>query len=100
MGNYASTHSVFPPGVVNDKGPIVNLPQGYHHGWVVQILPFIGQGNVYRHIDLRQSVYGPSNVTARDHRLIGTLHCPSDGKKAADQLRRLPSRRRGSDRGR
>ena len=41
MGSYISTHSVFPPGVVNDTGPIRNLPEGYHHSWVVQILPFI-----------------------------------------------------------
>ena len=27
MGNYASTHSVLPPGVVNDKGPIVEPAQ-------------------------------------------------------------------------
>ena len=76
LGNYASTHSVFPPGVVNDKGPILNLPHGYHHSWVVQILPFIGQDNVYRQIDFRQSVYAPSNDTAVGVR-ISTLLCPS-----------------------
>jgi prepilin-type N-terminal cleavage/methylation domain-containing protein len=32
FGSYVSTHSVLPPGVVNDKGPIQNLPIGYHHG--------------------------------------------------------------------
>ena len=26
IGSYASTHSVLPPGVVNDTGPIKNLP--------------------------------------------------------------------------
>src|SRR5438445_10225759 len=51
LGNYASTHGVLPPGVVNDKGPILNRPQGYHHGWAVQILPFIERGNVYRRFD-------------------------------------------------
>ena len=25
------------------QGADQNLPSGYHHGWVVQILPFIGQ---------------------------------------------------------
>ena len=53
MASYVSTHSVLPPGVVNDKGPIENLPVGYHHSWVVQILPFIGAGNTYNHLDLR-----------------------------------------------
>src|SRR5262245_26200226 len=61
MGNYAATHSVLPPGVVNKTGPIVNLPHGYHHNWAVQILPFIGQVNLYRHFDLRHGVYEPSN---------------------------------------
>ncbi len=57
IGNYVSTHSVLPPGVVNDKGPIQNLPAGYHHGWAVQILPFIGQANIYNHFDIGRSVY-------------------------------------------
>jgi prepilin-type processing-associated H-X9-DG protein len=76
MGNYASTHSVLPPGVVNDKGPIVSQPVGYHHGWTVQILPFIDQNNVYRRFDLEKSIYAPSNETARSMK-IATFLCPS-----------------------
>jgi prepilin-type N-terminal cleavage/methylation domain-containing protein/prepilin-type processing-associated H-X9-DG protein len=76
MNNYASTHSVLPPGVVNDKGPIVDLPAGYHHGWVVQILPYIGQNNVYRRFNMSASVYAATNFTARGV-AISTLVCPS-----------------------
>ncbi len=76
MGNYASTHSVLPPGVVNDDGPIVSQPVGYHHGWTVQILPFLDQGNVYRHFDLDESVYASSNETARSVTIV-TFLCPS-----------------------
>src|SRR3954451_22821812 len=54
MGNYASTHRVLPPGVVNERGPILNLPKGYHHSWAVQILPFIEQRNVHRGFDFGQ----------------------------------------------
>ena len=54
LGSYASTHSVLPPGVVNDTGPIENLPRGYHHSWVVQILPFIGSQNIYNHFDINE----------------------------------------------
>src|SRR5579885_1981406 len=54
LGNYHSTHGVLPPGVVNEKGPISNLPNGYHVGWAVQILPFIEQANLYRRVDFRQ----------------------------------------------
>jgi hypothetical protein len=82
LANYASTHHVFPPGVVNDKGPILNLPTGYHHSWVVQILPFIEQNNVYRRFDFRQSVYHPANMTARDA-VIATFLCPSDPNRGA-----------------
>jgi prepilin-type N-terminal cleavage/methylation domain-containing protein/prepilin-type processing-associated H-X9-DG protein len=82
MGNYASTHTVLPPGVVNDKGPIVNLPAGYNHGWIVQILPFLGQDNVYRRIDLDQSVYAAANFTVREV-VISTLMCPSDSRRVS-----------------
>jgi type II secretory pathway pseudopilin PulG len=76
--SYASTHSVLPPGVVNDTGPIRILRQGYHHSWVVQILPFMGQSNVYDHLDLRKSAYDPANDTAAGI-MIATLNCPSAG---------------------
>ena len=76
LGNYASAHKVFPPGVVNDKGPIQNLPRGYHFSWVVQILPYFEKESIYRRFDFRDSVYASSNDTARDVR-IQTLLCPS-----------------------
>jgi prepilin-type N-terminal cleavage/methylation domain-containing protein/prepilin-type processing-associated H-X9-DG protein len=76
IASYASTHSVLPPGVVNDKGPIQNVPKGYHHSWVVQILPFIGQSNTYNHLDTRLSVYHPANDTAAGV-MIATFLCPS-----------------------
>jgi prepilin-type N-terminal cleavage/methylation domain-containing protein len=63
LANYASTHTVFPPGVVSEKGPIGNLPQGYDHGWIVQILPYIGQNNLYHHVELAKSVYAAENST-------------------------------------
>jgi prepilin-type processing-associated H-X9-DG protein len=85
MGNYASTHSVLPPGVVNDKGPIVSQPVGYHHGWTVQILPFIGQDNVYRRFDLAESVYAPRNETARSV-AISTFLCPSSRTARNDSI--------------
>ncbi len=76
LANYASTHKVFPPGVVNDKGPISNVPAGYHFGWAVQILPYLEQTPIYREFDFSQSVYAPRNDTARGHRIQSFL-CPS-----------------------
>jgi prepilin-type N-terminal cleavage/methylation domain-containing protein len=81
LGNYASTHNVLPPGVVDQKGPILNLPKGYHYSWIVQILPFLGQNNVYRRFDFRYGVYHPSNSTA-EAVAINTFHCPSDARRA------------------
>jgi prepilin-type N-terminal cleavage/methylation domain-containing protein/prepilin-type processing-associated H-X9-DG protein len=80
LGNYSSTHRVFPPGVVNDKGPISNLPKGYHMGWAVQILPFIQQANVYRQVDFRRGVYAGENTTVFAS-VIGTFLCPSDWRR-------------------
>ena len=76
LGNYASTHRVFPPGVVNEKGPILNLPVGYHYSWIVQILPYMEKVSIYRRFDFREGVYAPSNETARNSR-IQSLLCPS-----------------------
>jgi prepilin-type processing-associated H-X9-DG protein len=76
LGNYASTHRVLPPGVVDGKGPITNVPRGYHMGWAVQILPFIEHGNIYRHVDFRRGVYDVANTTAVATRL-GLFVCPS-----------------------
>src|SRR5829696_3130788 len=50
LHNYESAHEVLPPGVVNPTGPIQNTPHGYHFSWLTQILPYIEQTNVHRHL--------------------------------------------------
>jgi prepilin-type processing-associated H-X9-DG protein len=77
IGSYASAHRALPPGVVNETGPIANLPYGYHHNWVIQALPFIGQQNTYNHFDMTKSVYDPVHDTVAGIK-IATLMCPSD----------------------
>ncbi len=76
LGNYESSHQVLPPGVVNPTGPVVDSPAGYHFGWIAQILPFLEQKNVYRHLDFDVGVYAANNITARGVSL-GVLLCPS-----------------------
>ena len=76
---YEHVHGVFPPGTIdNPKGPIVNtsLPASYHHGWLVQILPYIDQQNTWDLIDKSVGVYHPLNSApaAVEHKI---LHCPS-----------------------
>ena len=43
LENYQSAHGVLPPGTVDKQGPIHNVPQGYHMGWLVQLLPYLGR---------------------------------------------------------
>jgi prepilin-type N-terminal cleavage/methylation domain-containing protein/prepilin-type processing-associated H-X9-DG protein len=79
LQHYETAHEVLPPGVVDPApGPIANVPKGYHFGWVTQILPYIEQKNVRRHLNDKVGVYDPANGTARLVS-IQTLLCPSDG---------------------
>jgi prepilin-type N-terminal cleavage/methylation domain-containing protein/prepilin-type processing-associated H-X9-DG protein len=77
LQNYAGAHNALPPGVVNDTGPILNRPRGYHAGWMVMILPFVEARAVARQVDGATSIYDPANLTAR-RTTIATFLCPSD----------------------
>lgn len=74
--NYDMAHRVYPPGSINEKGPIESIPQGYHHNWISQILPYMEELNTYRHIDFGVSVYHENNAEVRKVH-ISTLRCPS-----------------------
>jgi prepilin-type processing-associated H-X9-DG protein len=78
LQNYESSHEVLPPGVVNDSGPILDQPKGYHYGWITQILPYCELRNVYNHLNFKLGVYEPHNLTTRTN-LIRSFLCPSDG---------------------
>jgi prepilin-type N-terminal cleavage/methylation domain-containing protein len=41
LHNYQHAHGVLPPGCVNRTGPIRNQVEGYHFGWMTQILPML-----------------------------------------------------------
>ena len=79
LQNYMLGHEVLPPGTQNATGPIVSKEDvtQYHMNWIVQILPYLEQQNVYNHIDFTQSVYSPANSPVRV-RQMQTLICPSD----------------------
>jgi len=76
LQNYEMAHRVLPPGSINDTGPIENRPKGYHMSWFVQLLPFIDEGNIHRHIDFQKSIYAKANVEARAQPIL-LLRCPS-----------------------
>lgn len=79
LQNYMMGHEVLPPGTQNLKGPILNVEDEtqYHMGWIVQILPYLEQGNIYNHTDFTKSVYAKENAAVRARRL-SVLTCPSD----------------------
>jgi len=77
LHNYDMAHRKLPPGTVDAQGPIVHLPVGFHHSWIVQILPMLDERVAYGSINHAQSIYSSANVPVRMYS-FGTLHCPSD----------------------
>jgi len=75
--NYESSHERLPPGVVNNTGPVLDLPKGYHFGWLTQILPYCEQRNVYNHFNFKLGLYELQNFTTRTI-LSRSFVCPSD----------------------
>lgn len=78
LHHYEGAHEVFPPGVVEAKGPIRTEPAGYQMSWLVQILPFIDDGATFRHVNFSVGVYDPKNEAVRKVTRSYML-CPSDG---------------------
>ena len=74
--NYNMAHFVYPPGTIDEQGPIVNESKGYHHNWIAQMLPYLEQTTLYRHIDFDAGVYDQSNDEVRRVH-ISSLLCPS-----------------------
>ena len=78
LQNYESTHGVLPPGTIDKHGPIHNKPEGYQMSWLVQLLPYIEEGNTFKHIDFSVGVYDKKNAAARAINL-SLLVCPTYG---------------------
>lgn len=76
LANYHLAHSQLPAGTINDKRPIVHTPVGFHHSWIVQLLPMFDQTIVYQQMKHDETIYSASNAKVRAHG-ISTLVCPS-----------------------
>jgi prepilin-type N-terminal cleavage/methylation domain-containing protein len=74
--NYEMAHTFYPPGTIEAQGPIQNHSWGYHHNWIIQLLPYMEQSAKYNHIDRSVGVYHPNNFPVRIL-TMGTLICPS-----------------------
>ncbi len=76
MHHYEFNNERLPSGVTNPTGPIRNEMVGQHLSWVVEILPQMEQGALYRHFDREGGAYASANLDARSQH-IHTLLCPS-----------------------
>jgi prepilin-type N-terminal cleavage/methylation domain-containing protein/prepilin-type processing-associated H-X9-DG protein len=76
LQNYESGHGALPPGTIDKQGPIHNQPQGYHMGWLVQLLPYIEEGVTFKHVDFSVGVYDKKNARVRAIHLP-LFVCPS-----------------------
>jgi len=79
--NYEMAWGVYPPGTIEAKGPIQNHAHGYHHNWLVQLLPYMEQKNAYQQIDWKVGVYHKNNAPVRQL-TIAHLLCPSQPASA------------------
>ncbi len=76
INNYEMAHTAYPVGTVAATGPVRSVSQGYHHGWTIQLLPYVEQSAVYRHVDPAVSVYDSSHARVRTHN-VAVYRCPS-----------------------
>ena len=81
--NYNMAHLVYPPGTIEEQGPIVNEAKGYHHNWISQMLPYLEQTSLYRHINFDAGVYDESNQPARQIYISG-FRCPSSPRSVKE----------------
>ena len=77
MQNYENAFESFPAGVLNPDGPIRSEPIGHHQSWLVQMLPYVDEGNAYRLLDLSASVYDAKNAQVRELS-PSLLICPTE----------------------
>jgi prepilin-type N-terminal cleavage/methylation domain-containing protein/prepilin-type processing-associated H-X9-DG protein len=83
MQSYQQANELYPSGTIAASGPVRNEPQGLDQSWTIWLLPHLDEGNVFRAIDQKVSVYDNANRAARE-RPMPPLLCPSDYRNAGD----------------
>jgi prepilin-type N-terminal cleavage/methylation domain-containing protein len=83
--SYEMAHGCYPPGTLDAAGPVANKPVGYHHNWIIQILPYMEEQNAWNAIDKKVGVYDPKNaaVVASPPPI---LFCPSNPVLSAGNI--------------
>ena len=77
LHTYELSYEVLPPGVVEIESPVKQEAEGYHISWFAQLLPYIEQPIMYRHLDFLAGAYSEENADVRKLG-IPLLVCPSD----------------------
>jgi prepilin-type N-terminal cleavage/methylation domain-containing protein/prepilin-type processing-associated H-X9-DG protein len=77
LHNYAGVHEQFPIGVYRVPSTGLNLPSGYKAVFVVGILSYIEQGNLFSSYNMNLLFNATANATTR-LTTIQTYVCPSD----------------------
>ena len=76
LQNYEAAHEALPPGVTNPDGPIRSEKTGLHQTWILHVLPYLDEGNLYKQMDWKLSVYDDKYAALRG-RSPALLVCPS-----------------------
>jgi prepilin-type N-terminal cleavage/methylation domain-containing protein len=84
LHSYEFAHEAFPPGVTGDAGPIRNLADGKHVGWIIRLLPFMEENALEQRFTPDDGVYAASNTKVREA-TISVLHCPSSSSYYRDR---------------
>jgi prepilin-type N-terminal cleavage/methylation domain-containing protein len=86
LHHYECAHEAFPAGVTGDAGPIRNLPEGKHVGWILEVLPFMEERVLASHFSRGDGVYAESNrqVRASTNRMMICPSSPIDAPRRED----------------
>lgn len=77
LSGYNDRFGQFPAGTVDANGPIKNQEAGgYHHNWLIGLLPMLDASIVAEAVDTSASVYDDANAEVRALAIPG-LRCPS-----------------------
>lgn len=79
LHNYESVHGTLPSGTI----PNTDLPPDERLSWVVLILPYIEENNVYKHFDLKRGPADGVNLQPAGNR-FKLLVCPATGEHRSD----------------
>ena len=77
LHSYHDAFECWPAGSLDSQSTVRNLPEGYHHGWLTHLLPYLDEPAAASSLDRAVSVYAAeNNVVTR--RPLPMLRCPSD----------------------